>query len=1548
MKLPTLTSRVALLLSIFFVFSYQAYAITVTQVSEGTINDEASIIVSLEGEISKAVNLPVIKDNTAIPNVGWVLSSDRTYQYFSTTTFGLGDYEVSLAGTTHDGLDKIEVVSIYEADPSVRVLGNGPFVNASGDRAIPIESVNAAGINMSVFKVDNVPELFNEYFYTKRLGTWSAQKLRKNFTHSEELNFPISPGLPNQSKLSNLTLPNSLASGWYVIAIKPSNSFDSPSIFHVLLSELGLQAKVFESDASVQVIDLKNNKPLKSGKLHVYSQQGLRSSHPIEDGFAQFTYSNRAPSDVFYVEAGSKVAVLPVKEIPLDLSDFDVDGESETKTKAFVYSNRDLFKPSERITINTLVRDSDGSTTDIEAMYFELIKPNGAVAISKVVEESVKGFFSVNFSLPPSADLGKWSVRAKVNQTSDFSLGTFTFTVVEFVPERMDLNVVSSEVMDAGAQLTVKAEGHYLFGQVADGNRLQVNPTLKYLSHFPGAYKDYFIGSNKRFAYSDLPKPIDTKLNSSGKIEFDIDAIPKEKLVGPALLTLNSYLFEAGGGVTSRKNTILVSNSKPVVGIRPQSDSFSYFEEAKFSLALLSGTGDQILSGDVDVSIERNRGGYYWVHNQSSGWVLERDDKWRVVESKQLSLTRNTENYSFPAKWGQYRLTATSSDGQRTVFPFYVGWKEGDKQIPIKPDQLYLSLNKESFQSEDTIDIEVQSPLKGLLNVELVADKVYARKTMSMDKHASMSISLPENLTRHDLYVIATLTNTEESYTKRLLSVKPVKLYRDDRRVQVYLNMPDKFEPLTSQKLSIQTNLEEAKDAFALITIADKGILNLSNYTIPDVFEWFYGQKRLSADVIDLYSRQFESRPSSYITHRYGGDGGLDDRAVQGNLVESKTFNQVLAPIRIDDKGKAMIDVTVPDYNGEVEVVAIVVSGNKFGVASEAIKVSAPIVAELSVPRFFASENKSQLYVEASNQTDSKQSVKLNLEASSHLKLKDNYPKSFTILPNDKIGFSVDVEVGEQVGVSELSLSVDSTLYKAVRTWKVPVRSTRPYVTKVTSRILNTGDRIVINKASWDGVKRVGDSQSVIAFSHNPSIETNTFIEGLFRYPYGCVEQTTSKAFPWLEPDLISRAEPQLNEVDEAPEDIIYKAVSKLATAQKPNGGFGLWGLSSREDLWLTSYVADFLFTAKGAYPTVVQAELVESTSRRVKQRIYNKNLSIHKEYAAYVLSKHGQLSYSDANTYLKGKSTIGALNSLYLGATFYILGDLKTAETYINAASKTLTSKVVDYSNYYDSKLSGYAKIINVVSELEKLTSLTPALEKLRIQSAEQIFELANDRRYFSTQDRFALAVAGLNLESKNAQGVSISMNSSSRFVTEPLVMKQDDIYENTSPSPLYVTETVSGYADTELLNSTIPFEHVTRTYLTTEGKPWKGKTLNVGQSLIAKVEFKLSQSVKRGMLVDNLPGGFVLENPQFTGSKEVLESLDLTSTSSEVTEYRNDRFVVGADFLAQRNYVFYYVLRAETAGESIVPGVYIEDMYAPERFLLTQERNKVIKIVR
>ena len=93
-----------------------------------------------------------------------------------------------------------------------------------------------------------------------------------------------------------------------------------------------------------------------------------------------------------------------------------------------------------------------------------------------------------------------------------------------------------------------------------------------------------------------------------------------------------------------------------------------------------------------------------------------------------------------------------------------------------------------------------------------------------------------------------------------------------------------------------------------------------------------------------------------------------------------------------------------------------------------------------------------------------------------------------------------------------------------------------------------------------------------------PSLNLSKHLNYLVRYPHGCIEQTTSAAFPQLYLDnLMELTADQKLEI----EDHVRIALGKLPAFQLSDGGFGYWPGASEVNEWGTNYAGHFILLAE-------------------------------------------------------------------------------------------------------------------------------------------------------------------------------------------------------------------------------------------------------------------------------------------------------------------------------------------------------------------------------
>ncbi|HDC4325336.1 TPA: hypothetical protein O8L69_004506, partial [Aeromonas hydrophila] len=108
--------------------------------------------------------------------------------------------------------------------------------------------------------------------------------------------------------------------------------------------------------------------------------------------------------------------------------------------------------------------------------------------------------------------------------------------------------------------------------------------------------------------------------------------------------------------------------------------------------------------------------------------------------------------------------------------------------------------------------------------------------------------------------------------------------------------------------------------------------------------------------------------------------------------------------------------------------------------------------------------------------------------------------------------------------------------------------------------------------------------QGLLSLSGTPPWDPAAQWQALADYPYACLEQTLSRAWPYLLTTTDERAvwrKPAAGKKAASEADVQRALLQRLQRLQLPSGGFGLWDGRSDEEQWLTAYAADYLLARK-------------------------------------------------------------------------------------------------------------------------------------------------------------------------------------------------------------------------------------------------------------------------------------------------------------------------------------------------------------------------------
>ncbi len=137
------------------------------------------------------------------------------------------------------------------------------------------------------------------------------------------------------------------------------------------------------------------------------------------------------------------------------------------------------------------------------------------------------------------------------------------------------------------------------------------------------------------------------------------------------------------------------------------------------------------------------------------------------------------------------------------------------------------------------------------------------------------------------------------------------------------------------------------------------------------------------------------------------------------------------------------------------------------------------------------------------------------------------------------------------------------------------IRRANQETTRTIAQVIEPG-KSWDNKAVAFGLE--GTNQSVLELSAVPPLNIEKRLNYLIRYPHGCLEQTSSSAFPQLFlSNVIDLTEKQKKDAQHH----VQKAIDKLQRFQTGTGDFSYWPGGNYQNDWASVYAGHFLLEAK-------------------------------------------------------------------------------------------------------------------------------------------------------------------------------------------------------------------------------------------------------------------------------------------------------------------------------------------------------------------------------
>lgn len=1510
---------------------------------------------------------------------------DDTRLCLSGFAFGK-EYQLSLRpGLPSARGDKLAAetpVTVGFADrPATVSFGPGFVLPRETSEGLPVTTVNVAKLDISVYRVGDrlLARMRQDLVDERKIYAYRAKEVaddegRKVWSGTMPVSgprndavtslFPLAEAIGKAEPGAYLVMAkNPDASrhdedgGYYYSGEDGEYDYRQHAAQWVVQTDLGLTSFNGADGLTLSVRSLKSAKPLAGVRLTLLARNNdeLAQSTTGEDGIARFApgllrgAGGMAPVMVM-AYGGDDFAFLDLRRSNFDLSDRGVDGRAPAgPVDAFLYTERGIYRPGEVVQLTALLRDPQVRAVEGRSLVVKVLRPDGKEYRRFTVADQGGGGGAVAIKLPASANRGNWEATAHVDPDGE-AVGRVGFEVQDFVPQRLGLTIGERPALLKPADmLSIPVEARFLYGAPASALAGEAElvlepdpaPFPKHKGYRWGMADEKFSGERVTLAVSDTDERGATIV--TGQLPSAINStLPLRADIGIAIR-------EPGGRATGEHVTVPVRPRPLALGVKPRFDgSVRQGQEAVFEVIAVNEAGDPVARPGVEYRVLKDVSTWQWFRS-GARWRYE-----RVAREKEIAAGTLAVGADAPAlvrqmaDWGSYRLIVRDpASGAATSLTFWGGWY-GNAGAD-RPDRLKLAADKPGYALGETAKLHIDSDFEGEALVVIANEQVHETRLVHVPTGgADVGVTVRAEW-GPGAYALVTLyrplSDKLGHAPVRAVGVAWLGLDPAARTLGVSLGTPERIAP--RQTIQVPVKVAGAADrAFVTLAAVDQGILQLTRFKTPAPHSHYLSKRRLGVGMRDDYGRLIRGLAG-------GDDQGGDAFGGKGlDVVPTRTVALFSGVVALKD-GAATIPLEVPDFQGELRLMAVAWDGAKVGSGEARLTVRDPIVAEVILPRFLSPGDKGRATVLLHNVDGAEGGYGLRL-ASRDAVAGEATERTVALAKGKREVFTVPLEAGT-AGLGKVELAVKGPDGFAVsRDWPIQVRPAQLPETRQTIVALAPGETATLDSSALDGFVP-GTGSVALSLSRWQGIDVPGLLRWLDRYPYGCLEQTTSRALPLLYFNDIALMAGSRQ--DQKIPERVQEAVERVVSMQAPEGNFRMWGQwGSDADPWLSVYALDFLTRAADKGYDVPAATLalgrkwlLADASRTGREEV--------RAYASALLARKGLANAGDLRYFHDSQPPKGAMANAHLGAALDAVGERARANTAYEAARKALAQEPVRYPALPYGSLRRDVYGVAAVMASAGRGAQVPALLDVGGTLSAPVEDT-------TTQEKGWMLLAAAEM-AKNAAKLAVEVDGKPVAGGDPVsvpvaadALARGLAVKNAGEGPVFRVVSAEGVPAQPLAgsaNGVTLAKHI----FTLDGQPADLAAIKRNDRLVVVVEGKASTQVKGDYAVlDLLPAGWDIEGvlrPEQPGYGWIGKL-----SEAEMRQARDDRFVAAitlpnwemdrsSDTPYRRtgsetwDFKVAYAVRAVTPGEFALPAAVVEHMYAP-RIRARTDMGKVV----
>ncbi len=1336
---------------------------------------------------------------------------------------------------------------------------------------------------------------------------------------------------------------------------------------NILASEIGMIVKQSEKENVLILTHLKTTDPLGGVEVELYDFQQQLIGQGISNSQGQVKISADSIQAPFIAVAkfGNQRGYLRLNESnALSLSRFDIGGSDyQDGLKGFIYGERGVWRPGDEIFLTFILEDTEDILPDNHPVNFKLIDPQGQTVTTMVRNEGLNGFYTFPIQTSANAPTGNYQATIKVGGT-EFSK---TVKVETITPNRIKIQFdYEADALTARMkQNTVQLKASWLHGAPARNLEARVNVALEPQKTGFDEYSTFsFDDPVRSFNYEEFVL-FEGKLDQNGNARipaaFSLDARP------PGMLSANfrTQVYEPGGSFSVDQFVMDYHPYEVYVGIKtPETERWGNVlelnEAHEIEFVTMGQDGKLVSRNNLQLDVYKLEWKWWWDQSYNDLSNFQGRIYSDIVQSARVSTPNGKGSWMLKIdepNWGRYLVRITDPSGHATGQVVYVdepGWRgragagnnEGAKMLSFTAD-------KESYEVGETVTLNIPTGFTGraLVSIERGAEilettwieaqegmTTYTFKTtaeMAPNVYAHISLLQPHAQTANDLPI-------------RLYGVIPIFIEDPQTYLEPEINMPDVLRP--NEEVMIRVSEANSKPMTYTIAMIDEGLLDITRFKTPAPHDVFYQREALHVKTWDIFDQ---------VVGAYGGEigsllsiGGDGTEAVDPDASKQSRFRPVvkfLGPFSLRRGRKETHTIQMPNYVGSVRTMVIAGQDGAYGHAEKSTPVKQPLMVLGTLPRVLGPTETLKLSATVFAMENNIREVTLSVETNEMLEIDGPSQQNLKFNSTGDQVANFNIKVKPYLGTGHVTITARSGREVAIYETDIAVRMPNPPITEVVSASLAPGETWT---QAYKPVGVQGTNQGILELSAIPPLNLGKRLNYLIRYPYGCLEQTTSSAFPQL---YLSQLLELKADRKKDTEQNIRAAIDRVRRFQLSNGGFAYWPGNREANTWSTNYVGHFLLEAQNAGYYVPQDML---NNWKQYQRLEAENWTGNAPTPWFGRAEELSQAYRLYLLALAGAPNIGAMNRLrqednlyiaakyHLAAAYHLAGQKRIAER----IRKGLDKNVPDYrrrSYTFGSALRDQAIILDALSTMDAKDEASELVSGIsdRLSSDE----------WLSTQTTAFCLVAMANYVGRQnpdqAMKFSLANNGTSpASMTETTAVWQRSL-DPDAATQIQITNTSNQILFTRIASEGVPLQGDNTSSsngvsMSVQYKQLNGQILNlesIPQGTDFYAEVKITNTGKRGTYTEMalnqiFPSGWEVYNSR-------LFNMQNGGDTPDYQDIRDDRVYTFFEIPEGKTKIFILRLNAAYQGRFYLPTVYTEAMY--EKSINAKTGGKWINVV-